>query len=1746
MVAPLSIRFDAGSGASGKPSGSYIETGLNGLQSMSRSEKAQARHAYVLKRNANRQVNLGDRGNVRFNRAGGLFWKTFPGQCQPASATWLGTRMDQAGIPGLLNSGEGKYICRAPISFYEQSYPARENDYRIFIDGVEVTAYVRGSLSWTIETTGGMNTCRFDLNNNHDAFILSPTNICSNLSTNGWRIDSPSFAPRATHNEPRYDELAKYLLYRNKYRRVSPGSPAAEIDPETGMWLYPLNPYECIINVHDPVRIFRKLPHIDGAATRKGNGKLAYYDLWIAAYTGFISEVHWDDDYVEGDRKVSLACYDYRGIMERQRVRISGIPLKTQNPGNKQKQKQDFIDKIFAYKSKTKEPADKIAQQAADHNLTPNLKELYEILRQNQLLSCKSSNDNAANSQAAQCYNSGLAIAKSQVAGYAGQARDLEAQFYNQGKEITRLSGETAKLIIGANEVKFEYQQAASTAANQIAAQQRQDLINSTARQGAGPTRQDSSNFLVSGDATGAFISNSNQPAGSVPAGTGGVQMLVNGKPVVQGVIAVDVQFLARDSGWANKQTGVQPNVKRPTITVRASGDIELLQGMDTYLLTSPTERAPLVPASGHNPYGETTPEQAQKNAEIVDTEVIHQAIAKLSTTTAAYIVGNAVRPAGISSQFNAVTAANKVAWRSAIQAAWGRAATELTTAKQRMQDIVSKIRALLAKIQAEIEAAKKKQNDLLKKNNMSPATAVDKLAELTRKFDEARRTGQQKLDPRVQGSGNLAEIIVNEPTFDKRHAGLFADLVRAVDKDEHPLAGMCYEEAAVWLCCSNSFVLPSTLLELDGYGGRGTTMLQEWNKTVIFGAIGRPLTYNEVTHAGRLSTADFSSPLSPFRPLLHMLLPKSGTGARTVVQQDITANTGNSTSFQHATRKSLLDEISNLLNYQYFTNGWGDLVFEFPHYNAAPPDFGRLFQGAYTLEKEIRGATFTPETADMYTAWVLEGNEPEKSTNQSGNIVINNLKYKASITAPILARRFGVKVETIKIDIPGVGAQIGGDKQPPGGIESLLAYGLLYIQRQIGEAYRVSIREFPDRPYLLPNRPFWIVPRQKICLSKVITYTMDKPNGDSTVSIDCGFTRWMFRDGTFRTILGGEGGVINYAGILTGSVKYELKEGVGNPTSSGVDRRNSRKQQRSLSQNSCDPRVKASYLRSGNYLNREIAGQTDQYVHHSSDVVGFGNDGGFTPPVSVFGFGKYGAQLFRQGANPGNKTAAFANVKKAGLRVQGQAEGKKDVYQINKLFLNPYPFGEGHGRGSLYDSWGNMRYNNKGYAIGKITYKGDIEMPWHSGVDISWAAGTDIHTPINLRSMSCYLDVGPGPSKAPNVTGYVEYGYVADVPGTYKPVIPTHADALAFATNTSSPKFKDVTRGGRKVRFILVYKKLYELWKKLTDKGGNIKIKRGRGTSGFYLTGIGEVTIPGGTSQNGFAGKVITCRLGFAHCQEIMGEQKGNKFRFYGAGIETCNKGTVIAKIGSVGTHVPHAHISMSLLPPKWKWSKSHTDEDAFKETLKANNEYITTQLLLRFTGGNPQSNQLSPFWQKAFKSSRLKITTVREAVEYALRNSGFINYYIEPKQGAMVETNPFFFFKPEEFIYQVGKVAQEKKWPAYYSSQGYFDQIGQFAKTDTPICGNITDDESKKIRIERTKCILAAQAQAPSNYRTAARATYKCQQNAVAEATKLAKKSRNQRSKDQQVAEKVKAKAKKSMKNQTRPGSSSGSAAG
>lgn len=1716
-----------GKGPGGGDTQSY--SSVSAFSNQTQRQKKSASADDIRKRNSGQLINLG-RGNVAFRDV----WGHGLSSCEKFSAS---TKRSRADIPGIAtdplnlpSEDEGKQLCKAPFAFEEQENPARENDYRVFVEGVEVSGYVRSSLVWTIESTGGMNSCRFTLNNNQDAFIISPLNVCSNLSLNGWRVDSANVYSPYQHSEARYDELAKYLIYKRKFERVAPGTSRADIDLETGMWYYPLPPMGLIFNRHDTVRVFRKLSHIDAARIYPavGNkGEMRSFDLWAPAFAGFIRSASYTDDYVGGDRSVSIECYDFRGLLEGMRVRTVGLRLGTPNPGSK------AVAKTVAEKSLGSALAGAKAHGLAD---------LLNLLLNRYTKICE--------------YNS------------AAKTSDIGALRLIMpscaGEAVTRTKGLTASVV--AHEKSFANNAAKLKQLNNDIA----DFPLTDATTKPTLTFRKGSATDPSALADSTQKGQSTAPAGGTPSGA---TPKTNGTITAPSLSPEVIASLTSDS--APSSSTQNPGQAYVTPALNASGDVEIMQAVSTYL-SNPDLVIALYPPGGFNagdatcvPYLKerdkaklsefaktcatcTAPAAVKTNciedvmkayATKLNKSVVVYAFSELSVAGVGYVR----KYGGMAKEgFDPPMVTGDKKYGS-LEIGINTAVVKnaLTKATLEIASAVKPVRAALEKdadalwkdmqdINKALDAAEKEER---KAADKAVGAASNRLAELNRIQQDILDAAQKKADAAgIPNAGNIAELVTVDPTFEGRMAGIFSDLIKKVGQGSHPLEGMSFEVALTWLCCAPTGgpgCRPGMILPLTSYGEEAK--LQEWNKLVVFGMAKRPLTFDEVTAIGKASGSDMlnNSPdiFSPYRPLLHLMLPATGTGARTIVQQDMTANTGNSTSLQYETRNSLINRISSMINYQIFVSPWGDIIAEFPHYDSIPKDWGKSFEGAYTLDKEITGLTVNEESSDLYTAWVITGMENTKEAQKLvAGQTSSNIFSKISIISPILARRLGVRVEHISLELPGVGAQIS-DASPAGGQEALLVWGLLHIQKQLGEAHKVTINEFPDRPYLVPNRPMYVVPRQKYCMIRSVTYTMDKPNGNATVGLECNNTRWLYRDGTFRQICGGEHQIINYTGLFTGQLTVSVKAGPGSSK-----KKKSAGQAAQESQNKedtawgCAPHLGERARAAQSFYGQEIAGQDGAWQPYSGNTSGAGGMPGFIPPSNALGQGKYGTAVAHAHgpANPGTKSANNSPAK-AGLLVEGQKrEGKPSAYNLKTLFIDPYPFGipvfEGQGTRThdvigihafglirmYHKQTGSMGYANKAKG-------GDLELDWHPGVDIMGHERWQLRAPFDMIKMVATLQVGPATGQDRNLE-WVTVTRLDD------PV------ASKVAVLKDGKVQIDVSKGLK----MLVYSAQYKMYKKfvaevLNNSGGNLALRISRGShksagsGGISLTCYGYVIPPkGGGSQ--FEGKRLYAKLTYRHCLEIKTNANGE---YYGVNTNSASAGDIIALMGNTGNSAnPHAHIELYVRNPTLSAEQNGPmdEQKLFSEVQKANDEFLTTQLLLKVTGGHPQEDQLSKEW-KAYFRGKSGITTPAEAVTYLLAHKP--KEMIETERSddtGFLATNPFFFYEPQEYVPAIAAslnklAAAQPQW----NTQAYMDTIQVNTASVSPVCGKLAPQYVAGVQASFNKCMLVAKQKATSSYSSYATAERQCKSSLVKEVAAVKKegaKAQNQEDMAQKAA--------------------------
>jgi hypothetical protein len=1002
-------------------------------------------------------------------------------------------------------------------------------------------------------------------------------------------------------------------------------------------------------------------------------------------------------------------------------------------------------------------------------------------------------------------------------------------------------------------------------------------------------------------------------------------------------------------------------------------------------------------------------------------------------------------------------------------------------------------------------------QNDAKLRRLSNKMSTVMKEEQNRRALAKASATTQK-------GKGNWAELILNEPTFTTKQAKLFGDLVKDLEANSHPLAGMAFEEAVRWLVTSQSQVLVGRKLEVASYNKKG--LVEEWNRTVLFGNWGRPLTFDEVTLVGiNTNSSVYENPFSPINAYLHFMLPAKGTAAQTIVQQDVGANPGNAQSFQYETRKSLIDQICELLDYQWYVTPIGDFAFEFPHYNILPVDFGVQFKNAYVVDKDLISNNIAEEATDIPTAWVITGMEVDAQAGRAvGERIPKNLFRKISIMVPTLARQLGVKVEHVNINLPGVGAVLG-EAGRRGGQLALEIWGMFYIQRQIGLRHQVSVKH-AFRPYLLPNRPLHLKSRQRIGLIQSVNYSMEPPDGVCTTETTLGYMRWLYRDGTFRNSVGGERFPIDYEGFHTGAKTINLREGVKHDisvaagpttiaddklgfidrpkvpsksqTSYGVKGATTDKSQKSVSRTSSQIGAIAQSSRKVGDKTSGSGGTSAQKGSSLPAGVAPGKTLKTQKPQSTSNLA--GRSIQRKPPNNQGRQNVIemrrTNMTKTGGKNPNQNkkdDGRTDSYDLNKLFYDPTPFGKWtQKKRSLrhsYNQWGFIRYHAP--AVNNRPLQNNS---WHAGIDILVPLRTKIYTPIDLTNMEASLAIGRGQGAAKSRTAWVTI-VTEHINSSGERIINNGDIKNRYIPFIVDPVIKEVFTSGKFTKLGKITLKQFASINRvpIKDNEGNIlrndiKVKiwinrykiakahdfrlptfPSNSPKGLWMRAFGHVSIPKGSSDPRFQGDKgkLRCRVRFVHLHSVMKETKsqGGKSGYYGVDIRSAaadpNQERPIARVGASATSYSHLHFEMEIFPTSHYKLRTPDAEylQAFREVLKANAEFLTQVLATKLAGKRMRAkptDKLSPTWKKRLiRKGKLVVPTSESPraskkeipvdinnltalqVAKVLTETTFKKKFRDRTDASYLvqrattgtnqggtSVNPLFFFKPEQLV--------------------------------------------------------------------------------------------------------------------------------
>ncbi|KKN72770.1 hypothetical protein LCGC14_0407370 [marine sediment metagenome] len=263
--------------------------------------------------------------------------------------------LEQAGVSNF------PYITRPQVKFVEHKNQVFSHDVMVFISGVDVSGYLVGQLNINIVDKDGWNECNLTLNNAMNNFVITQENMGFNNDLKG------TFRTADGQGERKYSEQAKKDLieYKNDLNRnplvdiekmrltqvsitqgvenidatgkqidavsnatgkvvppvkgeaVAPKKNRAEkttFQANTGLTdrRWQLGFMSTVFHKHDPIRVFRKNP------IREANE-------WMPAFTGYLSEISYDTNYINGQSQVKISCYDIRAIAAKMRVQETAV-----------------------------------------------------------------------------------------------------------------------------------------------------------------------------------------------------------------------------------------------------------------------------------------------------------------------------------------------------------------------------------------------------------------------------------------------------------------------------------------------------------------------------------------------------------------------------------------------------------------------------------------------------------------------------------------------------------------------------------------------------------------------------------------------------------------------------------------------------------------------------------------------------------------------------------------------------------------------------------------------------------------------------------------------------------------------------------------------------------------------------------------------------------------------------------------------------------------------------------------------------------------------------------------------------------------------------------------------------------------------------------------------------------------------------------------------------------------------------
>jgi len=344
------------------------------------------------------------------------------------------------------------------------------------------------------------------------------------------------------------------------------------------------------------------------------------------------------------------------------------------------------------------------------------------------------------------------------------------------------------------------------------------------------------------------------------------------------------------------------------------------------------------------------------------------------------------------------------------------------------------------------------------------------------------------------------------------------------------------------------NFTLGETVMYPQGSPQK---LLEDWHHKMLFGDLipegkevdeygsGTEGVYGYLTSAEMYFiglNSDGGQMYSPWEGSVHFLLPSAANEvAYNFIQYDQVTDLAERREWR--TRLELINDLCERVDYQWYVNPAGDIVFEFPMYDFYPEDFGpshpvdltsnvsNSFHKTDPLPNVFR-VVDTPVTTDSSD----EASNPVSIIHVIGGYVWQqeDPNYPAAqmpqawAWCPAMFARYGTNTEEVSIPWFAEGNE-----------KSLEAWALITFQKRLMAISNLSASH-DDRPYLLPNRPFHVLPEGKMGLITSLSYTLAPPPSNPTTSVELGLIRTQATDGSWLLITGSPHMPLSYKTLFT------------------------------------------------------------------------------------------------------------------------------------------------------------------------------------------------------------------------------------------------------------------------------------------------------------------------------------------------------------------------------------------------------------------------------------------------------------------------------------------------------------------------------------------------------------------------------------------------------------------------------------